>query len=213
VTEPISVLVVEDDPLMRDGLVAILREADGLRVVGAVGTVIEAALAARSLHPHVVLMDFRLPDGDGADATRRIREEQPDVAVVFLSIDVSDDAMMLAVGAGACGYISKTASADEVVRAVFRAGEGEFLLSPRTMARLRRREHDQEDSRGSALSADERRVLALLAQHRDNNAIADDLAVQYSSVRVHVQSLLRKLGVTTKEAAVAKGRDLGLLPI
>lgn len=209
-SEPISVLVVEDDQLMRDGLVAILREAVELHVVGAVSTVAEAVLTARNLRPHIVLMDFRLPDGDGVEATTRIREQQPDVAVVFLSIDTSDDAMMLAIDAGACGYISKAASADEVTEAVVRAAEGEFLVPPRTMARLRQREHEGESAFGAVLSDDERRVLHLLAEHRDNMEIADELGVQYSAVRVYMHSLLRKLGVTTRGAAVARGRELGL---
>ena len=204
-------LVVEDDQLMRDGIVSILREANELHVVGAVSTVTQAVLAARNLRPQVVVMDFRLPDGDGTEATRQIRSEQPDVAVLFLSIDVSDDAMMLAVDAGACGYIPKTASADELTDAVVRAGEGEFLLSPRIMARLKRREHDQERARGYGLSVDEKRVLVLLAQQRDNYDIADELAVHYSAVRVHIHTLLRKLGVTTRDAAVAKGRELGIV--
>ena len=128
--EPITVLIVEDHRLMVEGLAALLGEEPHLKVVGTAGSVAEAIEAAASLRPQVVLMDFRLPDGNGAEATERIRREHPEVAVLFLSADISDDAMMLAVDAGACGYVSKAASAEELTSAIRRAGEGEFLSRP-----------------------------------------------------------------------------------
>src|SRR5690242_1795879 len=134
--EPITVLIVEDHRLMAEGLASLLGETKELKVVGVAGTVQEAITAARSLQPQVVLMDFRLPDGNGAEATDRIRKEHPEVAVLFLSADVSDDAMMQAVDAGACGYVSKAATAEELTSALRRAGEGEFLLPAATMTRL-----------------------------------------------------------------------------
>src|SRR5690242_5580017 len=133
---PVTVLIVEDHRLMVEGLSSLLAEAPELKVAGTASTVREAVEAAGKLQPQVVLMDFRLPDGNGAEATERIRREHPEVAVLFLSADVSDEAMMLAVDAGACGYVSKAASAEELVSALRRAGEGEFLLPAATMTRL-----------------------------------------------------------------------------
>ena len=106
--QPITVLIVEDHRLMVEGLASLLGEVAELRVVGTAGSVKEAIEAAQTLRPQVVLMDFRLPDGDGPEATERIRHDHPEVAVLFLSADVSDDAMMRAIDAGACGYISSS---------------------------------------------------------------------------------------------------------
>src|SRR5690242_3187061 len=116
--EPITVLIVEDHRLMVEGLSSLLGEEPMLKVVGTAGTVKDAVEAARTLRPQVVLMDFRLPDGNGAEATERIRQEHPDVAVLFLSAEVSDEAMMRAVDAGACGYISKAATTEDLTTAI-----------------------------------------------------------------------------------------------
>src|SRR5690348_16136860 len=113
---------------MVEGLASLVGESEGLKVVGTAGTVKDALEATSRLQPQVVLMDFRLPDGNGAEATERIRAQHPEVAVLFLSVDISDDALMQAVDAGACGYVSKAATAAELIDSIRRAGEGEFLL-------------------------------------------------------------------------------------
>ena len=215
--EPITVLIVEDHRLMAEGLVSLLGEVAELKVVGSAGTVQEAVVATQTLHPQVVLMDFRLPDGTGAQATERIRNENPEVAVLFLSADVSDEAMMQAVDAGACGYISKAATAEELTNAIRRAGDGEFLLPAATMSRLLARQRDVRRSAAAReriaeeLTSREREVLKMMAAGLDNYDIADKLGIGYGTVRSHVRGVLEKLGARSRLQAVALARESGLI--
>lgn len=203
---------------MVEGLASLLGETPELKVVGTAGTVEQAVQATTELQPQVVLMDFRLPDGNGAEATQRIRHEHPDVAVVFLSADVSDDAMMQAVDAGACGYVSKAASADELKTSLLRAAEGEFLLPAATMSRLLARQREARRSEAARqrlteeLTAREREVLKMMAKGLDNYDIADQLDIGYGTVRSHVRGVLEKLGARSRLQAVALARDSGLIP-
>lgn len=215
--EPITVLIVEDHRLMVEGLASLLGEVPELRVVGTAGSVREAIEAARTLQPQVVLMDFRLPDGEGPEAAERIRHDQPEVAVLFLSADVSDEAMMRAVDAGACGYVSKAATAEELTNAIRRAGEGEFLLPAATMSRLLARQREARRSEAvrerlaEELTSREREVLRMMASGFDNYDIAEKLGIGYGTVRSHVRGVLEKLGARSRLQAVAMARETGLI--
>src|SRR5690348_8231600 len=215
--EPITVLIVEDHRLMVEGLSSLLSEVAELKVVGTAGTVREAVDAARLLEPQIVLMDFRLPDGTGAEAAERIRQDHPEVAVLFLSADVSDDAMMQAVDAGACGYVSKAATAEELTSALRRAGEGEFLLPAATMTRLLARQREARRSAAARekiaeeLTTREHEVLKMMASGLDNYDIADKLGIGYGTVRSHVRGVLEKLGARSRLQAVALARESGLI--
>jgi DNA-binding NarL/FixJ family response regulator len=215
--EPLTILIVEDHRLMAEGLASLLGETQEMKVVGTAGSVQEAVTVARSLHPQVVLMDFRLPDGNGAEATLRIKKDSPEVAVLFLSAEVSDEAMMQAVDAGACGYVSKAATAEELTTAIRRAAEGEFLLPAATMTRLLSR---QREARRSAAARDkiadelttrEHEVLKMMASGLDNYDIADSLGIGYGTVRSHVRGVLEKLGARSRLQAVAAAREAGLI--
>jgi len=208
---------VEDHRLMVEGLASLLGEVPELKVVGTAGSVHEAIDAARTLQPQVVVMDFRLPDGNGAEATERIRQEHPEVVVLFLSADVSDESMMRAVDAGACGYVSKGASAEELTNAIRRAGEGEFLLPAATMSRLLARQREARRSEAAReklqeeLTSREREVLKMMAAGLDNYDIADKLGIGYGTVRSHVRGVLEKLGARSRLQAVALARETGLI--
>jgi DNA-binding NarL/FixJ family response regulator len=177
----------------------------------------EAVEAAGALCPQVVLMDFRLPDGTGADATERIRREHPEVAVLFLSADASDDSMIRAVDAGACGYVSKAASAEELTTAIRRAGDGEFLLPATTMSRLLARQREarrteaERERLNEELTSREREVLDMMAAGLDNYDIAEQLGIGYGTVRSHVRGVLEKLGARSRLQAVALARENGLI--
>jgi DNA-binding NarL/FixJ family response regulator len=207
---PVRVLVVEDHPVVGEGLVALLAEDPRIRVVQRVETVAQAVRAAATEPLEVALIDFRLPDGTGAEAAVGIREHRPDVAVVFLSADDSEQAMIAAVEAGAAGYLVKTAAGSEIVEAVQRAAEGEMLLpAPRLAALLaRRRELAQEEDRRArllgSLTPREREILTLMAEGLDNRRIADRLHVAYPTVRSHVRRVLQKLGARSRLEAVVK---------
>jgi len=213
----ISVLIVENHRLMFEGLSSLLSEYPDLSIAGIATTVADAVAKASLLKPDLVLMDYRLPDGDGTQATEKIRARLPDTAVLFLSADVSEASMMRAVEAGACGYISKDASAEELVAAIRRAAGGEFLLEAATVARLleRRRQAQRQESErvavGAELTSRERDVLRLMARGMDNYEVADELRIGYGTVRGHVRGVLEKLGSHSRLQAVAIAREAGLV--
>jgi two-component system, NarL family, response regulator DevR len=120
--KPIRVFIVEDLRLMVEGLASLISEQDDMQVVGVASTVAEAVQTVGAARPHVVLMDSILPDGSGAEATVRIRAAHPAIAVLYLSADAPERGMAIAIQAGACGYVSKAASVEELLAAIRRAG-------------------------------------------------------------------------------------------
>lgn len=213
----INILLVEDHRLVSEGLSSLLSEYPDLSVTGIAATVTDAVDQASRVKPDLVLMDYRLPDGDGAQATEKIRDRLPDTAVLILSAELSEATMARAVEAGACGFVSKTASADDLVDAIRRAADGEFLLEAGTMARLLERQRQaqrQESERlavGAGMTNREREVLRLLAKGMDNFEVAAELGIGYGTVRTHVRSVLEKLGSHSRLQAVAIARQAGLV--
>lgn len=213
----VNVLLVEDHRLMFEGLTAMLSEVPDINVAGVATTVADAVQKALVIKPDLVLMDYRLPDGDGVQAAERIRALLPDTAIVFLSADASEGAMMRAVEAGAAGYVSKAASAEELVASIRKAAAGEFLLEAATMARLleRRRQSQrveiEQQRLADQLTPRERDVLRLLAKGLGNGEIADELRIGYGTVRSHVRGVLEKLGAHSRLEAVAEARKAGLI--
>ena len=213
----INVLLVEDHRLMFEGLSSLLTEYSDINVLGVATTVADAIAKASLLKPDLVLMDYRLPDGDGAQASERIRSLLPDTAILFLSADPSEASIMRAVEAGASGYVSKGASAEELVNSIRKAAEGEFLLEAATMARLLEQRHQSQQKATEQrrlindLTPRERDVLRLMAGGLDNHEISDELGIGYGTVRGHVRGVLEKLGSHTRLHAVAAARKAGLL--
>ncbi len=213
----VDVLIVEDHRLMFEGLVSVLSEFGGINVAGVATTVADAVQKATVIKPDLVLMDYRLPDGDGVEATTKIRAVLPDTAVLFLSADVSEATMMRAVAAGAAGFVSKADSAEDLVAGILKAAEGEFLLEATTMSRLiEARRKTQRAEQGQRrldreLTALERDVLTLLSRGLSNGEIADELRVSYGTVRGQVRGLLEKLDAQTRTEAVATARRVGLV--
>ncbi|MGH7777325.1 MAG: response regulator [Candidatus Dormibacterales bacterium] len=214
--ERMGVMIVEDHQVLAEGLELSLERHHDLEVVGLAGTVAQAVEMARAKRPRVVLMDYHLPDGTGAGAAAAIRREVSDVAVVMLSADTSDEAMMAAIEAGACGYLVKSEAAAKVVEAVRRAAEGEMLIPVGVLAGLlaRQRQRAQEaaerDRLLGQLTPREREILNLMARGLDNWAIADRLVISFTTVRGHVQNVLEKLGAHSKLEAVARASEAGL---
>jgi DNA-binding NarL/FixJ family response regulator len=213
----IGVLIVEDHQVLAEGLeLALERHAD-IDVVGWAPTVEAARGLARERRPQVVLMDFHLPDGTGAEAAGSIRTELDDVAIVFLSADSSEDALIAAIEAGACGYLVKSGAAAQVAEAVRRAAEGEMLIPAATLAgllaRQRQRQREQAQLRQIAgqLTRREREILKLMAQGLDNRTIAEKLFISFTTVRGHVQNILEKLDAHSKLEAVARANQHGLI--
>ena len=206
----IRVLIVEDHQIVADGLTALLNDQRDMRVVGNVGSVAESAPAAAELTPDVVLLDFRLNDGTGADAAAAIRRVNPTAKHIFLTREDSDVARFAALESGASGFIHKSRAATEVVDAIRKVASGQTLITPSTIASLLNRRRESESQRES-LTAREKEVLRLMAEGLPSREIASKLGISYATVRTHIRSLGAKLGVHSKVQAIVKARELALI--
>jgi DNA-binding NarL/FixJ family response regulator len=216
-TEPIRVLIVEDHRVLAEGLQAVLERHGDLQVIGLAGTVADSARLAAQGQPHVVLMDYHLPDGTGTEAAAAIRASQPNVAVVMLTGDSSEEVLLTAIEVGACGLLPKSQAAEDVVKAVRRAADGEMLIPATVLASLVSRQRQRvrlEAERTSILgkfTPREREVLRLMGQGLDNKAIAARLVISLNTTRSYVQTILEKLGAHSKLEAVARASEYGPL--
>ncbi|HEV7963279.1 MAG TPA: response regulator transcription factor [Actinoplanes sp.] len=213
---PYRVLIIEDHQVVAEGLAVLLGEHPDLAVVGVAGSVADVQRWADSEPVDVAVVDYWLPDGTGVDATAALREHWPEVAVVFLSADDSDESMLAALEAGASGYLVKSAGGSDVAEAVRRAAEGEILVPARQLAALlaRRREQAHRQAERArqleSLTPRERQILGLMTEGMDNRDIARQLGVSYTTVRSHVRHLLSKLSAHSKLEAVVKAAEWGL---
>lgn len=203
----IRVLVADDHPVVRSGIVALLRTAPDVEVVGEAATGLEAVDLALALAPDVVLMDLRMPGLDGDEATARILASQPDVRVLILTTYETDDSILTAIEAGASGYLLKAAPQDEILAGVRAVARGEVALAPRIAALLVHR----VKSPSPALSPRETQVLRLVAAGRSNPAIAAELFVGEATVKTHLLHVFEKLDVSDRTRAVTRAMELGLL--
>lgn len=205
----IRILLADDHPVVRAGVRALLEGEADLEIAGEAADPESAVVLATSLSPDVVLMDlqFGAAEGTGADATRRIRAQADPPAVLVLTNYDTDGDILSAVEAGASGYLLKDAPPDELVAAVRAAAAGESALAPaiagRLLARLR--------APAVSLSAREIEVLGLVAAGETNSGIAAALHISDATVKSHLVHVYDKLGVSTRTAAVAAARELGVL--
>jgi len=206
----IRVLIIEDHQIVADGLTALLNDQRDMTVVGNVGSVAESAPAASELSPDVVLVDFRLNDGTGADAAAAIRRVNPSARHIFLTREDSDVARFAALESGASGFIHKSKAASEVVDAIRKVASGGTLITPTSIAALLNRRRESESQRDS-LTACEKEVLRLMAEGLPSREIATKLGISYATVRTHIRSLGAKLGVHSKVQAIVKARELALI--
>src|SRR5262245_7021285 len=173
------VLIVEDHQVVADGLSALLNTQRDMTVVGHAGTVAESADRAAELKPDVVLLDFRLPDGTGADAAAAIRRVAPQAKTVFLTREDSDVARFAALESGASGFIHKSKAASEVVDAIRIVAAGGNLTTPGSIATLLKRRRQSESQRES-LTTREKEVLRLMSDGMSSRDIADKLGISYA---------------------------------
>ncbi len=202
--ETISVLIVDDHPVVRRGLRTFLELHEDVRIVAEASNGSDAVSLAEELVPDVVLMDLVLPDLDGIEATRRIRAVSPSTSVIVLTSFAEDDKVFPAIKAGATAYLLKDAEPQQLVEAVRLASRGEPLLHPKVAARLMQ-EVSAEGERDVVedLTARELQVLRLLAQGLPNKLIAQELVVSEKTVKTHVSNVLAKLHLSHRtEAAV-----------
>jgi DNA-binding NarL/FixJ family response regulator len=218
-------LLADDHDLVREGIRAVLEGEPDLLVVGEAANGRQAVELCKELRPDLVLMDVRMPEMDGLAATRAIKEDLPQTSVVMVTMHESPDYLLEAIKAGAAGYILKDAAGERLVEAVRRTLEGDAPLNeglamqllqrlssgnrqrsqPPTEAKKRKAPMPEE------LTPREAEVLRLLAQGRTNPQIAHDLAVSRGTVKIHVQNIISKLGVSDRTQAAVRAIELGLL--
>ncbi|HOY82040.1 MAG TPA: response regulator transcription factor [Rhodoglobus sp.] len=204
----IRVLVADDHPIVRGGIVALLESADDLSVVGEASTGLQAVELALEHEPDIVLMDLQMPALSGAEATARILEQRPGIRVIVLTTYESDSAILQAIEAGASGYLLKAAPAGEILAGIRSVAAGDVALAPSIAAMLVNR---VKAPAGPTLSARETEVLALVAQGKSNPAIAQALFVSEATVKTHLLHVFEKLNVSDRTRAVTKAMELGLL--
>src|SRR6267154_2068991 len=204
------VLIVEDHQVVADGLAALINDQKDMTVIGHAGSVSDAISRATELRPDIVLMDFRLTDGTGADAGTGIRQVRPETKMIFLTREDSDAARFAALEAGASAFIHKSRAASEVVDAIRVVATGGTLFTPRTIASLLNKRRSM-DAQLESLTPREKEVLRLMAEGVASREIASRLGISYTTVRTHIRSLGAKLGVHSKLQAILKARELALV--
>ncbi|MFK0154411.1 response regulator [Streptomyces sp. NPDC090493] len=208
---PISLLIVDDHPVVRDGLRGMFESAPGFTVLGEASDGAEAVTLAGTLDPDVILMDLRMPGGGGVDAIRELTRRGARAKVLVLTTYDTDSDTLPAIEAGATGYLLKDAPREELFTAVRAAAQGRTVLSPAVASRLVSAVRTPAAPGNEPLSAREREVLALVARGTSNREIARELFISEATVKTHLTHLYAKLGVNDRAAAVAAGYERGIL--
>ena len=217
--ESITILIVDDHTVVRDGLSTMLEREANLHVVGEARNGLEAVEKARDLDPDVILMDLRMPELDGVEAMKRIVSEKPDARFIVLTTYDSDEYIFDAISAGAKGYLLKDTSRGELFRAVRAVHRGESLIEPGVaakvldrLAQLSRQAVDPK-SASKGLSEREVEVLRLIANGAANKEIASMLSISESTVKTHVANIFQKLDASHRTEAVTEAIRKGIITL
>lgn len=211
----IKILLVDDHPMVRDGLAANIETQSDMEVVGQAGDGQEGLRLAKLLKPDVVLMDLQMPKMGGVEAIKKIHAENPDVEVIILTTYDSDEHIFSGLEAGAKGYLLKGASREDLFKAIRAASRGESLLEPAVASKLVER-FTQLSKKGPAddtLSDRELEVLGLMAKGYRNKEIARDLVITEKTAKAHVSNILSKLGASDRTEAVTMGLKRHLIKL
>ncbi len=207
-----TVLIADDHPIVRAGLVALVSAAPDLEVVGTAADGAEAVELAAALTPDVVLMDIRMPVLNGDEATARILERRPATRVLVLTTYESDDAILSAIGAGASGYLLKASPEAELVAGIRAVAAGETALAPSvTRLLVRQATQSREEPESPSLTPRERDVLRLVAEGLSNREIGERLFLSEATVKTHLLRMFTKLDVRDRTRAVIRAMELGQL--
>jgi DNA-binding NarL/FixJ family response regulator len=215
-TSPLRVVIADDQRVVREGLAMLIGLLDGIQVVAMAADGVDAVDQALLHRPDVVVMDLRMPNLDGAQATARIRAELPQTQVLVLTTYADDDALFPALQAGARGYLTKNASAEEIEQALSALGRGQTHLAPEVQQRLVAASLDARAAGPGAtappdgLSAREVEVLTLIAAGRSNTEIARELVLSNATIKSHINHIFAKIGARDRAQAVHYAYDHGL---
>ena len=204
----VRVLVVDDHPIVRAGIVAALQGEPGFLIVGEAGDGAEAVARADALTPNLVLLDLRMPVMGGVEATRRLRLAHPGLVVVVLTTYETDAEILSAIEAGASGYLLKATPRAELIAGIRAATDGQVALAPSVARILAARPRTAPEP----LSRREVEVLRLVAGGRSNAQIATELYISEATVKTHLQRMFAKLGVGTRARAVTLAIQRGIIP-
>ena len=217
---PIRVLLVDDHALFRSGIKSLLQRHPEFEIVGEAGDGMEGVKRAGQLKPDVVLLDLHMPGLSGRDACSMMTEESPTSRVLMLTVSEDADDLIETLRAGACGYLLKNIEADTLISAIHHAAEGESVISPQMMGKLLKGVRGEVPPRASAqtavaselnkLSPREREILALIARGQSNKVIAREVDLAESTVKIHVQNILRKLNLTSRVQAAVFAVEQGI---
>lgn len=201
------ILLVDDHEVVREGLRALLARREGFEIVGQAGTVEQAIAEAARFEPDVIVMDVRLPDGSGIEACREIREARPETKVIMLTSYADDDAVFASILAGAAGYVLKQTRGAALADAIAAVARGESLLdaavTQKVMERVRSASQRKADDPLDALTEQEHKILALIAEGKTNKEIAAEVYLSDKTVKNYVSNILSKLNMRRRSEAAA----------
>jgi len=210
----IRIVIVDDHVLFREGLASIIRSEPDIEIAGMAGTVKEAVVTAQTIRPDMILMDFSLPDGTGADATRQILAEHPECKIIFLTMSEADDNLFDAIRAGAKGYLLKNMHPSKLVVALRCVQKGESALSRSMTMRLMEelsRTKKTDTASDTTLTVREIDVIRAVASGLSNAEIAKQLFISENTVKYHVHSALGKLDLRDRKQLASYARERGLV--
>ncbi len=207
---PIKLLIVDDHSIVRQGLHMFLNLDNDLEIVGEAINGVEALEMVQQMKPDVVLMDLLMPVMDGVEATKKIKQDFPEIEVIALTSVLEDKAVFGAIRAGAIGYLLKDTEADDLIRAIKAAASGQVQLSPKAAERLMREVRAPDNP--EKLTDRETEVLRLLAEGKSNKEIASNLYIGETTVKTHVSNILIKLGLPSRTQAALYAVRIGLAP-
>ncbi|GHO66841.1 DNA-binding response regulator [Ktedonobacter sp. SOSP1-52] len=214
VREPLRILLVDDHPLVREGLRALLTSLHDITIVGEAGNGEESVTMALDLQPDIILMDLYMPKLNGIEATRRILQTSPHIGILVLTMLGDDDSVFGAMRAGARGYLLKGAGKAEVLRAITVVAHGEAIFSPQIAQRLMQYFANMRpiipEQAFPDLTEREREVLALIVDGKSNAQIADVLTLSPKTVSNHISNIFSKLQVVDRAQAVSRAKQAGL---
>jgi len=211
--DAIKILIADDHPVVREGLNAMLSRETDFKVVGEAKDGADAVNKVAELKPDVVLMDLRMPEMDGVEAMRRIREADPQVKFIILTTYSDDDYIFSGIEAGARAYLLKDAPRDELFKAIRSVHRGESLIQPVVASKLLDRfsQLSRRAPSGEELSERELEVLCLMAKGAANKEISAELNIAQSTVKTHITNIFQKLGVNDRTEAVTQAIKRGII--